>query len=338
MTTHSPEHTSFLPVCVIAVATCSLSVQFLLIKKLTLDNVPFFQVISLRGAVQAVACVPSFIYLRRPLRTVFGESFQETAWLGGLGLLSFGGVSSAFAALSLLDLAQMQVLQSTAPVMTALFAWVLVGERWHWNEFTSAGTTIMGVIFVAMPGLLSVHAASTGQGHSWRHDVGVLLTLTNSACTAGMYAFIRVLGTRMKVHFVGVTMFNGLVNSVLGFAASFLFGFFTEDYPLWLSFDDWCLALGVCFLSIFSQLCIIWGMQREKSALGSVVVQCLGPVFAFVLQIVFLPNEPIAGSTLAGFGIIFVGLVIAVYGKWYRERQEQKILPTTDKTYHQLEG
>ena len=42
-------------------------------------------------------------------------------------------------------------------------------------------------------------------------------------------------------------------------------------------------------------------MQREKSALGSVVLVGLGPVFAFILQIVFLPGEPIAASHTGGF-------------------------------------
>jgi len=330
-TLESPQPKSYLPLCAIVVATCLMSVQFLLIKKLTIDHVPFFQVMSLRGAVQAVVCLPIVIvHLRRPLRTVFGESCQERAALFGLALVSFGGLSCAFASLALLNLAQMQVLQSTSPVMTALLAWMVVGERWHWNEFLSAGTTILGVIFVAMPGLLTAHAVSTGQGISWRHDVGVLLTLCTSGYTAIMYIFIKLLGTRLKVHFVAVTMFNGMVVSVLSFVASYVFGFFTGEYPFWLSLDDWCLAVVVSFLSVASQLCMIWGMQREKSALGSVVGQGVGPNSAFILQLFFLPNEPIADSTLAGFCILFLGLVVAVFGKWQRERQEQKNLPLTE--------
>jgi len=328
-TLDSSEQKSYLPLCTITVATCLMSVQFLFIKKLTIDHVPFFQVMSLRGAVQAVACVSILVvHLRQPLRKAFGESCQERAALFGLALVSFGGVSCAFASLALLNLAQMQVLQSTSPVMTALLAWMVIGERWHWNEFLSAGTTILGVIFVAMPGLLTAHAMSTGHQNSWRHDVGVLLVLCTSACTAGMFIFIRLLGTRLKVHFVAVTMFNGMVVSVLSFVASFVFGFFTGEYPFWLSLDDWCLALGVSFLSVVSQLCMIWGTQRVKSALGSVVGEGVGPVSSFILQIVFLPDEPIAITTLVGFSIIFVGLVVAVYGKWQREQQEQNILPT----------
>merc|ERR1712136_421031 len=196
--------------CAIVVSTCLMSVQFLLIKKLTINHVPFFQVMSLRGAVQAVVCLPIVtVHLRRPLRTVFGESCQERAALFGLALVSFGGVSCAFASLALLNLAQMQVLQSTSPVMTAGLAWVIIGERWHWNEFLSASTTILGVIFVAMPGLVTADAVSTNHQNSWRHDVGVLLTLCTSACTAGMFIFIRLLGTRLKVHFVAVTMLMG---------------------------------------------------------------------------------------------------------------------------------
>merc|ERR1712136_728042 len=121
--------------CAIVVSTCLMSVQFLLIKKLTINHVPFFQVMSLRGAVQAVVCLPIVIvHLRRPLRTVFGESCQERAALFGLALVSFGGLSCAFASLALLNLAQMQVLQSTSPVMTALLAWMVVRERGHHNS------------------------------------------------------------------------------------------------------------------------------------------------------------------------------------------------------------
>lgn len=344
MTVNAAGQRSFLPLCLIALAAAILSVQFLLTKKLTLDNVPVFQIVACRGAVQALGCFTCFVYMRRPLRTCLGESGEQTLWLCVCGFLCFTGAAFAFAAVSLLNLAEMQVLLSSTPVITALCAWVLLGERWHWNEFTSAGTTILGVLVVAMPGLLVGDATFSGQWHSWRHVVGVLFTLSNSASSALNFSCVRILGTRVKAHFLVVTMVNGLAQFVFGILASFVMGFLTGKYPVWLSRDDWLFVLAVGFLSISSQGCTIWGMQREKSALGSVVLQGLGPVCAFLLQIVFLPSEPIVLSTLFGFAVIFVGLVVAVYGKWHRERQEQRVLPMSEPNssspcmYEKLQG
>jgi len=344
MPSHAARHVSFLPLCVLVCATACLSVQFLFTKKLTLYGVQMFQIIAVRGAVQTAGCIASFVYIRRPFRTCFGESRQETTWLCGCAIMSFSGTAFAFAALSFINLGEMQVLLSTNPVMAALCAWLVVGEQWHWNEFTSASTTILGVFFVVMPSLLSGHASSSGHWHSWTHYAGVLLTVSSSASAAAMFTCMRILGTRVKVHVLVVMLINGLAQLVLGLVSSVGFGFLTGDYPVWFSRDDLFLAVGVGCLSIASQGLTIWGMQREKSALGSVVFQGLGPVFAFILQIVFLPGEPIAASTLAGFAIILVGLVVAVYGKWQRERREQKILPTTEPSsssggkYQKLQG
>ena len=130
--------------------------------------------------------------------------------------MSFGGTAFAFAALSFINLGEMQVLQSTNPVMTALFAWLVVGEQWHWNEFTSASTTILGVFFVVMPSLLSGHASSSGHWHSWKHYAGVLCTLSSSTSGAASFTCMRILGTRVKVHVLVVTLMNGLAQLVLG--------------------------------------------------------------------------------------------------------------------------
>merc|ERR1719383_1564808 len=139
----------------------------------------------------------------------------------------------------------MQVLLSTNPVMAALCAWLVVGEQWHWNEFTSASTTILGVFFVVMPSLLSGHASSSGHWHSWTHYAGVLLTVSSSASAAAMFTCMRILGTRVKVHVLVVMLINGLAQLVLGLVSSVGFGFLTGDYPVWFSRDDLFLAAGV---------------------------------------------------------------------------------------------
>eukprot|EP00450_Noctiluca_scintillans_P001104 CAMPEP_0194497566 /NCGR_PEP_ID=MMETSP0253-20130528/14463_1 /TAXON_ID=2966 /ORGANISM="Noctiluca scintillans" /LENGTH=130 /DNA_ID=CAMNT_0039339075 /DNA_START=149 /DNA_END=537 /DNA_ORIENTATION=- len=130
--------------------------------------------------------------------------------------MSFCGTSFAFAALTFINLAEMQVLLTTNPVMTAFFAWLVIGEQWHWNEFTSASTTILGVFFVVMPSLLSGHAHLSGQWHSWRHYAGALCSLSSSASGAATFTCMRILGTSVKVHFLLVTLMNGLAQLVLG--------------------------------------------------------------------------------------------------------------------------
>jgi len=320
---------SFMPLCMCALSAGSVSVQFLLTKKLTLHSVPIFQIVVLRGAVQVFGCLVSLVYTGRPLHSWLGETCQETSWLCGRALIGFCGISFAFAAISMLNLGEMQILETTTPIFAAAFAWLLLGERWYWNEFTGAGTTVLGVLFVALPGLWFGHATFSGHWHSWRHDVGVLVALTSSASAAGVFVFVRILGTRVKVHFLVVMLFHGVGQAVLGSIASFVLGFLTGDYPVWFSRQDWLFALGVGWLGFVGQCLMTWGLQREKSALSSVVIQGLGPVYALVLQIVFLPTESVAPSTLVGFGMILAGLAVAVVGKWHRERHEQKVLPTT---------
>ena len=50
-----------------------------------------------------------------------------------------------------MPLADSQIVSQTAPIFSAAFARVFLGEEWHLSEFFSAVTGIVGVIFISKP-------------------------------------------------------------------------------------------------------------------------------------------------------------------------------------------
>ena len=63
------------------------------------------------------------------------------------------------------------------------------------------------------------------------------------------------------------------------------------------------------------------GMQNSKSASGSLMRQS-GIVFAFVFQVLFVPDEGISMSTVAGALIITAAMIML--GVWKSREEERK--------------
>eukprot|EP00443_Scrippsiella_acuminata_P053818 CAMPEP_0115541766 /NCGR_PEP_ID=MMETSP0271-20121206/90645_1 /TAXON_ID=71861 /ORGANISM="Scrippsiella trochoidea, Strain CCMP3099" /LENGTH=106 /DNA_ID=CAMNT_0002974867 /DNA_START=196 /DNA_END=513 /DNA_ORIENTATION=- len=93
--------------------------------------------------------------IRRPACTWLGESRTEVLWLSCRGIIGFAGISFGYLGVSLLPLAESQVLGQIVPIFAASYAWVLLGEHWHCTDFVGALAAILGVILIAYPALLS---------------------------------------------------------------------------------------------------------------------------------------------------------------------------------------
>lgn len=106
-----------------------------------------------------VQCVVSFL-LSMVLNLVFeGGVHLERATVGDWGILIFLAVScSVFgfvlqnAALSMIDAETVALIQCLVPVMTALFARILLGERMTSRGILGASLITLGAVLTAMPG------------------------------------------------------------------------------------------------------------------------------------------------------------------------------------------
>jgi len=202
------------------------------------------------------------------------------------------------------------VLKQVTPVFAATYAGIFLKEPWYCTEFLSALCALVGVIFIARPAPFFV----TDVVDTSNRPLGITFALLSAACAAAAYVIIRVLGTKVKVDWPVVMLYQTLalvIVSPLGMLVA-------PQQLVWLTPKQMSLALLFGLLSFGSQAAMTYGMQREKSATATVVGKALDPICCFLLQIIFQPGDPLFWSTFVGCAIILGGLVLTVVGKVMR--------------------
>lgn len=267
----------------------------------------------MRGLIQSMAYILALIAIRKPISTWLGVTPKEVFLLICRTLIGFGGITLSFAAIPYLPLAESQVLAQITPIFASFYAWIFLGECWHLTEVVSAILGILGVVFIARPA--SLLKGSSALAASSSRLVGITFSLLGSACAGGAFVYVRMLGTRVKVHWLVVALYQALGQLFGGALALKLAG---QSLSV-MGWDTaaWSICMGL--IAFCGSSCMTWGMQREKSATGSVVQSSLTPVCAMLFQLYFVPGEKLQLSTLFGFVVMFSGMLTTVTGKAHRE-------------------
>jgi len=309
----------WLPLGLIALSSVGFSVQALVVKELTLSGVPTFQALIIRGTCQALGCILTLAVKKRHPKTWLGESLQEVQILVPRAVIGFGGIAFGFLSISYLPLSESQVLQQVVPVFAATYARIFLKEPWYCTEFLSALSAIAGVVFIARPAPFFAASDAT-DAHALDRSLGITCALLSAASAGGAYVIIKLLGTKLKVDWPVVLLYQALGQVLLCPPAMLV----ARQSLIWLAPKQVGMSLLVGFLGFWSQAAMTYGMQREKSATATVARQALSPVSAFVLQITFEPGDPLFWSTFVGFAIILSGLVLTVMGKAMRSSDSKE--------------
>jgi hypothetical protein len=171
----------------IALSAFGFSAQALIVKFLTRsDPVPPMEIVFFRGCFQFAGCCGLLgLYppmCRAPSRW-FGDSCVEMRWLGLRGLVGFGGIAFSFQAVSLLGIAEVQVVQTSTPVLAAIYARVLLGEPWLRLEQCAAVVASIGV---------ALQFGGHHQTHGSDHAAGLAFALAGAASAGGVYVCVGI--------------------------------------------------------------------------------------------------------------------------------------------------
>lgn len=321
----------WLPVFAIVLASVCFSVLALSIRELTFAGVPTFEIIVVRGAAQVVISLLILMWLGQPWHTWMGQNFTEVKWLTLRAVVGFGGAGFNFLGISYLPLAESQILGQLLPVYAPIIAWLILGEEWYAAEMASAMLGLCGVFLIARPAaVFGDQVPMSGQlpvDDSMRYR-GVACCMIATFCAALSFVIVRLLGTRVKVHWACVMLYQAIGQVVL--AALFLKAFQVPVMPSMLTSRSVALALAAGLLGSLGQMFNTWGMQREKTATASLVQKGLSPFFGFFNQVMFLPGDPVYWTTIAGFCVTGVSLVVTSLGKWSRERKEVQLVKESE--------
>ena len=198
----------------IALSAFGFSAQALIVKFLTRsDPVPPMEIVFFRGCFQFAGCCCLLgLYppmCRAPSRW-FGDSCVEMRWLGLRGLVGFGGIAFSFQAVSLLGIAEVQVVQTSTPVLAAIYARVLLGEPWLRLEQCAAVVASIGV---------ALQFGGHQKTHGSDHAAGLAFALAGAASAGGVYVLVRYLGTVVKVDWPILMLYQACGQMLLAFPA-----------------------------------------------------------------------------------------------------------------------
>lgn len=205
------------------------------------------------------------------------------------GLLMFGSTATWFWGLSLLPLAEMSTLSSTAPLMTVMLAGPLLGERVSRAALAGAAIGFAGV--VTMVGIDAEHL-----------DVAIILPLTNAVILAVFFLLTR----DMRDEPANVTVFwSGMVPLA---ASTLLFVTVpSERMPTPL---EWAGIAVVGLLALTAHRLLVsayhWARASDLAPMGY-----LGVLWAFLVgALVFA--EPVTLRGVVGALAIAAGGIIAL--------------------------
>ena len=237
---------------------------------------------------------------------IFGSSTRMRWLLLARSSFGFVGIAFAFNAIQLIPIGTATCLVMISPLISSLFAFVLLGEQINKWTVWALPISFLGVIFISEPGFLFGEDGLDGTGGS--NVKGVLFAIIASLGAGLAYVCIRVLGTTMKCHYCVVTFAQALGQAVYGLTIVLFLG-----VPFSSSTKSILVCLSIGIIGSISQGLMTWGMQREKSAMASTMR--MGDVlFSFLFQEVFTGDAINLGQVLGAVGICS-GVLIVLYGK-----------------------
>jgi drug/metabolite transporter (DMT)-like permease len=213
------------------------------------------------------------------------------------GVFGLGGLACFFYAVTQLPLAEVTVLHYLNPILTALVAWVFLGERSGGKLWGCIALSLLGTALVVRPSFLFGDSQSLSAA-------GVLAALGGAAFGAFAYTTVRGLRHTDDPHVIVFYFPLVAVPATLPFA--------WRDWTAPTT-GGWLLLLGLGVATQFAQVLFTRGLALVPAGKGTTVgyVQI---VFAALLGYAFFGDVPPWFSVLGAL-IIAVSTLLLLFDK-----------------------
>lgn len=229
--------------------------------------------VALVRFVVCVAALGAYAATGRRLRPVNWRALVLRGFFGGLAVLGY------FVAISRLPVGEATLLTYTAPIATALFAALFLGERITLGTVGALALTSMGVALV-----VNANAPMRQMGFGRWHLVGLASALASGAAVTSIRWARRTDGS-WEV-FGAFSLIGALVCLPLAWAQW-----------TWPSALGWVLLVVVGLLSVVAQLLLVSALRVTPAVIAGVVSQ-LVPLNAMALGALLLGERVSWGSAL----------------------------------------
>ncbi len=249
--------------------------------KLASARLPTGEIVLARSVVTLVLSYAMLIRADLPPPAPWG---RQRGKLVLRGLLGFGGLAGYYGAVVLLPLADATTLHNVTPLLTALLAWALLGERVGAATAVALACGIGGVLVI-------VHPSGAGLD-----PLGVAIALGGAVCSALAYVTVRRLAT--TEHALVIVFYFPLVATPL--AIPWAAAEWIAPTPA-----EWLILAGVGLATQIGQVFLTLGLLAERAGRAA-SVNYLQIVFAIGWQLAVFGDAP-GPPTLAGAALIIAG-------------------------------
>lgn len=257
--------------------------------KVASARLPAGEIVLARAVVTLVLSYVMLVRAGLPRAAMWGG---ERGRLVLRGLLGFGGLAGYYVSVVRLPLADATTLQNTTPLVTALLAWWLLGERVGGSTFAALACGIAGV-------LLIVHPSGTGLD-----PIGVGVALASAGCSAFAYVTVRQLAR--TEHALVIVFYFPVVATPLAIPWAALE--WVTPTPV-----ECLLLIAIGLATQVGQVFLTMGLALERVGRATSVAY-LQIVFAIGWQLAVFGDPP-AVATVVGAALIIAGtLVVARLG------------------------
>lgn len=264
-------------------------------------------------SVQILFCLPFAYFYRQDL---FGPKGSRILLLfrGLLGALS---ILSAYFSIKMIHFADSMVIRYSSPLVTALFARIILKEKLSLIHIISFGLSIIGVLCVVRPSFLFRQFGQQGQVEtSLEFILGIILALFSAISAGSTFVFIKKL-TNKKIHFTIIIFYFSFLGFLISSGTSLVLYLtnlthqnliLTKQYVL----KDISIGLLAGLISFFGHVCFTLAIARNN-ANKIAVLRTIDILIAFVLEYLILDVAPHWVTLLGAFLILLSVLVIYVY-------------------------
>ena len=265
--------------------------------KLLDGRIPVAEVVLARAVVSVAL---SWWLLRRAGVSPWGHRRWLLIWRGVIGTAA---LLCVYEAIALMPLASATVLQYSYPTLTALLAWLLLGEPIGKRVMLAVAVGWLGVLLIARPQALLVDGTAPLLQPT---PLAVVVALAGALCTALAYVSVRSL--RHSEHPLVIVFYFPLVALVLMLPPVLLNPVVpTALELLWL--------VGVGLFTQLGQVFLTQGLMALPAAQAT-AISYVQVAFA-VLWGWWLFAEPPVGTTLVGALLVLAATLISQRG-WGR--------------------
>lgn len=250
------------------------------------------QILFVRMFITYILCILYMVVTRSVDDAPFGPKDQRK-WLLLRGLVGFFGVFGLYYSLQYLSVSDAVSITFLIPMVTAFFAFIMLGERYSVLEAICAVLSLGGVLLIAKPDFLFGTEAEVPENDSAESSNSSLRLLATGVgligvCGAsGVYVILRKIG-KLAHPLISVSYF-ALLTCVVTFIITLVVPSLSFQMPR--NFYQWFLFLLIGVSGFFMQFCLAAGLQREKAGKSSLMIY-FSMVFALFWDFVIWDHLP----------------------------------------------